>query len=105
MTWDAQTGAPSEVPGGKAEFVVDADGKGYTASFSVPRAFLEFDLKAGTTLRGDVEVRLSGTGPRGLQATSRNYLFTPLLSETSMTDDVPTEARIYPQFFGAVEVK
>lgn len=94
-----------EVPGGKADFVPDADGKGDWVSFSVPRSFLEFDLKSGTTLCGDVEVRLSGTGPRGLQATSRNYLFTPLRSETSMTDDVPTESRIYPQFFGNVEVK
>ena len=94
-----------EVPGGQVALVPDADGAGYTATFAVPRAFLELDLKPGSTLSGDVEVRLSGQGQRGLQATSRNYLFTPQRSETSMTDDVPTESRLYPQYFGRVEVK
>jgi hypothetical protein len=70
----------------------------------VPRSFLEFELKPGT-LRGDVEVRLSGAGARGLQAVSRNYLFTPSKAETSMTDDVPTEARLFPQYWGNVEVR
>lgn len=94
-----------DVPGGKVTLTRDADGKGYTALFAVPRSFLEFDLKAGTFLVGDVEVRLSGAGPRGLQATSRNYLFTPLRSETTMTDDLPTESRLYPQYWSAVAVK
>lgn len=94
-----------EVPGGQASIVPDADGAGYVASFAVPRSFLELDLSPASTWSGDVEVRLSGQGQRGLQATSRTYLFTPQRSETSMTDDVPTESRLYPQYFGPVEVK
>ena len=94
-----------EVPGGLAALTPDADRKGYTATFAVPRSFLEFDLKPGTQLSGDVEVRLGGAGPRGLQTTSRNYLFTPRRSETTMTDDTPTESRLYPGYFGAVEVQ
>ncbi len=42
---------------------------------------------------------------RGQQAASRNYLFTPLRSETSMTSDIPTEARLYPQYWGKAVVK
>jgi hypothetical protein len=71
----------------------------------VPLPFLEFPLAPGASLKGDVEVRLSGAGQRGLQAMSRNYLFTPSKPETSMTDDVPTEARMYPEYWGPVEVK
>jgi hypothetical protein len=94
-----------EVPGGQVLLVPDVGNAGYTATFSVPRAFLEFDLAPGTALVGDVEVRLSGQGQRGLQATSRNYLFTPQTGPTSMTDDVPTEARLYPQGWGPVEIR
>jgi hypothetical protein len=92
-----------EVPGGKVSWT--PEGKGYTATFLVPRSFLEFDLKPGSALKGDIEVRLGGAGARGLQTTSRNYLFTPARPETTMTDDVPTEARLYPQYWGDVEVK
>ncbi len=92
-----------EVPGGRA--VIAPDAKGYTATFAAPRSFLEFDFQPGTTLAGDIEVRLSGNGPRGVQATSRLYLFTPRRSETTMTDDVPTEARMYPGYWGKVEIK
>ena len=92
-----------EVPGGKV--ILTPDATGYTATFAVPRNFVELDLKPGAPLVGDIEVRLSGAGPRGLQAVSRNYLFTPLRTETTMTDDVPTEARLYPQYWGSVEVK
>jgi hypothetical protein len=92
-----------EVPG--AQLQLAPEGDGYTATFAVPRSFLEFELKPGANLRGDVEVRLSGAGARGLQAVSRNYLFTPSLSETTMTDDVPTEARLYPQHWGEVTIR
>ncbi len=92
-----------EVSGGRV--VITPDANGYTATFAVPRSFLEFDLAAGQGLAGDIEVRLSGNGPRGVQVTSRNYLFTPATPQTTMTDDVPTEARLYPQGWGQVEVK
>lgn len=91
-----------EVPGARVTLEKTEDG--YVAVFAVPRSFLEFELKPGEKLRGDVEVRLSGIGGRGLQATSRNYLFTPSRPETSMTDDVPTESRLYPEYWGEVEV-
>ena len=92
-----------EVPGGRVK--LDKTGDGYTATFAVPLPFLEFPLAPGVALKGDVEIRLSGAGQRGLQATSRNYLFTPSKPETSMTDDVPTEARMYPEYWGPVEIK
>jgi len=92
-----------EVSGGQVQ--LEKVSGGYVATFAVPLPFLEFSLAPGSALRGDVEVRLSGAGPRGLQVTSRNYLFTPAKAETTMTDDVPTEARMYPQYWGPVEVK
>ena len=94
-----------DVPGGQVSLTPDADGKGYTASFASPRAFLELPITSGQTLLGDVEVRLSGQGQSGLQTTSRNYLFTPLTNETTMTSDVPTESRLYPEFWGAISIK
>jgi hypothetical protein len=78
---------------------------GYRVTFAVPRSFLELELKPGTSLAGDVEVRLSGAGARGLQAVSRQYVFTPSTAETTMTDDVPTESRLYRQFWGPVQVR
>ena len=81
------------------------DANGYNATFSVPRSFLEFEMAPGTELAGDIEVRLSGNGPRGVQVTSRNYLFTPATTATTMTDDIPTEARLYPEGWGKVEVQ
>ncbi len=92
-----------EIPGGKVSLVADPDGKGYTATFAVPLTFLDFPLTP--TLRGDVEVLLSGQGARGLQTTSRNWYFTPLTASTTMVDDVPTESWLYPQYWGKVSVK
>ncbi|MCL6103660.1 MAG: hypothetical protein M1292_14440, partial [Bacteroidetes bacterium] len=60
---------------------------GYVATFAVPLSFLEFDLMNGTNLRGDIDLRYSGNGQRGVQAVSRNYLFTPDNTQTTMTDD------------------
>jgi hypothetical protein len=90
-----------EVPGGEVE--LQKTGDGYVALLKIPRSFLEFSLSS--PLRGDVEVRLSGAGQRGLQAVSRNYLFTPNTPATTMVDDVPTEARMVPEFWGPVEVR
>ncbi len=91
-----------EVPGGQVRLEKTDDG--YVATLAIPRSFLEFDLKSETALRGDIEVRLSGAGGRGIQTTSRNYLFTPSTTETSMTDDVPTESRMYPEYWGPIEL-
>ena len=92
-----------EVPGGRV--VLTPDATGYTATMAIPRSFIELEIAPGKTLRGDIEVRLSGNGQRGIQATSRNYLFTPATTQTTMTDDVPTEARLYPGGWGAVEIR
>ena len=92
-----------EVPGGRVALTPDATG--YTAVMAIPRAFVEFAIAPGQTIRGDIEVRLSGNGQRGIQATSRNYLFTPATVQTTLTDDVPTEARLYPGGWGALEVR
>jgi hypothetical protein len=92
------------VPDGYVALTPDADGKGYTAEFSVPRAFLDFSLSPTTPLHGDIEVLLSGTGMRGLQAVSRNWLFSSG-SQATMTDDIPTESWLYPALWGSVTVK
>jgi len=92
-----------EIPDGQVSLEKTSDG--YTATFAVPLSFLEWKLVPKMDLRGDVEVRLSGAGQRGLQATSRNYLFTPSKSETTMVDDIPTEARLYPEYWGKILVK
>ena len=94
-----------DVPGGKAILTPDADGRGYSAVLTVPRSFLEFPLAPGARLKGDTEVLLSGMKSQGLQAVSRNWLFSGKHSETTMTDDLPTEAWLYPQFWGDVTVE
>jgi len=92
-----------EVIGGQLK--MEKTPNGYVATFAVPLAFLEFDIKQGSNLRGDIDLRYSGNGQRGVQAVSRNYLFTPDNPQTTMTDDIPTEAMLYPQFWGKVKVE
>lgn len=94
-----------EIPGGRATLTADRDGKGYTADLSIPRAFVDIAFAPGTKVKADIEVLLSGQGGRGLQAISRNYLFTPPTAQTTMTDDIPTESWLYPQYWGDVAVK
>ncbi len=93
-----------DIPGGKVVLTADADGKGYTALFTVPRSFLEFTITPGTPLKGDIEVLLSGIKSQGLQATSRNWLYSGGQVQTTMIDDIPTEAWLYPQFWGDIMV-
>ncbi len=94
-----------DIPGGKVVLTADADGKGYTALFTVPKSFLEFNVAAGTPLKGDIEVLLSGNKSQGIQAASRNWLYSGGQSQTTMVDDIPTEAWLYPQFWGDITVK
>ena len=94
-----------EIPAGKISLTPDPDGKGYIAFLAIPRTFLELPLDPAKPLAGDVEVLLSGQAARGLQTVSRNYLFTPLNNRTNMIDDIPTEARQYPQYWGPIEIK
>jgi hypothetical protein len=94
-----------DVPGGKVLMGVDRDGKGYTALMTVPRSFLEFPITPGTPLKGDIEVLLSGIKSQGLQAVSRNWLYSGGNVQTTMVDDIPTEAWLYPQFWGDIQVK
>lgn len=94
-----------EVPGGKVILTPDPNGQGYTANFAVPRAFLETTLAPGTTLSADAEVLLSGQGALGVQTLGHSYIFAPANSQTTMINDLPTEARLYPQYWGTAEVK
>jgi hypothetical protein len=94
-----------DIPEGKVMLTPDTDGGGYTAFFSVPRKFLEFTIAPGKPLKGDIEVLLSGMKSQGLQAVSRNWLYSGGHVETTMTDDIPTEAWLYPQYWGDVKVK
>lgn len=87
-----------EVPGAEVVFKVDANGKGYTAQVTVPAEFLELDFAKGFAF--EAEALLSGEGQRGLGTVERCYLNSPDSSETTMTDDVPTESRLYPKGWG-----
>jgi hypothetical protein len=93
-----------EVPGSQIKLSAAPSGFGYEAVFSVPRRFLEVQLEPGTRLAAEFEVLRSGAGQRGIQTISRNYLFSPSTTQTTMVDDVPTEANIYPEFWGTAEV-
>lgn len=94
-----------DLPGGKVILTADADGKGYSALMTVPRSFLEFPITPGAHLKGDVEVLLSGFKSQGLQSAARNWLFSGGHAETTLTDDIPTEAWLYPQYWGYVTVQ
>jgi hypothetical protein len=72
---------------------------------AAPRKFLALPLKSGAAIRADIEVNYSGYTDRGLQVLSRNYLFSPQNSVTTTIDDVPTEARLNPQWWGQATVK
>jgi hypothetical protein len=63
------------------------------------------DGQPQSALAADVEVLLSGQGARGLQTVSRNYLFSARTAQTTMVDDLPTEARMYPEFWGTATVE
>ena len=91
------------VPGGKVRMQRWAHG--YIMIMAVPRKFLGLPLKAGAKLRMDVEVNYSGYTNEGLQVVSRNYLFSPQNDATSMVSDIPTEARLNPQWWGQAVVK
>ena len=83
-----------EVPGAEVEFVVDGE-KGYRVKMSLPAEFLELDASGGYAF--EAEALFSGQGPRGLGTVERCYLHSPVSSSTTMTDDVPTESRLYPK--------
>lgn len=80
---------------------------GYVAEFKVPLSALEgLSFKPGEKLACEAEVLLSGFGQRGFQTISRNHLFTlRSFSQAKMVDDIPTEARMYPQNWGEALVK
>ena len=84
-----------EVPGATVAFAVDPDGQGYRASISVPAAFFELDFAQPVAF--EAEALLSGQGQRGVGTVERCYLNSPDSSATTMTDDVPTESRLYPK--------
>ena len=84
-----------EVPGARVVFTPDSDGKGYAAKITLPADFLELDFGKGYAF--EAEALLSGQGPRGLGTIERCYLNSPDSSATTMTDDVPTESRMYPK--------
>ncbi|WP_339715796.1 FlgD immunoglobulin-like domain containing protein [uncultured Kriegella sp.] len=92
-----------EVTGGEVK--MEKTSNGYEATFAVPLSFLEFNIWKESSLRGDIDLRYSGNGQRGVQAVSRNYLYTPDNPQTTMTDDIPTEARLYPQYWGPIVIE
>jgi hypothetical protein len=94
-----------EVPDGEAVLTPLADKKGYTCLARIPLAFLELELKPGVRFAAEAEVLLSGQGPRGTETVARHYLFSPASPATTMVNDTPTEARLYPAGWGTLEVE
>jgi len=90
-----------EIPGATVEFVVDGDKKGYTATVKVPKAFFELDFAKGYAW--EAEALFSGNGPRGFGTIERCYLNNEETSQTTMTDDTPTESRLYTKGWKAVK--
>ena len=82
-------------------------GRGYVAEMKVPLSIFEgLSFTPGASLLCEAEVLLSGFGQRGFQTLSRNHLFTPRSAVSAkMVDDIPCEARLYPQHWGAAIVE
>ena len=80
---------------------------GYTVEMAVPRATFEgLSFRPAEKLAFEAEVLVSGFGQRGFQTLSRNHLYTPRdLGAPNIVDDIPSEARLYPRYWGEAEVK
>jgi hypothetical protein len=90
-----------------AKVVFEKTDDGYIAELQIPLSLLNgLSFKSGAKLAFEAEVLLSGMGQRGFQTMSRNHLYTPgNAGQASMVDDIPSEARLYPQHWGNAEVK
>ncbi|MDE3274845.1 MAG: hypothetical protein PUJ80_02335 [Verrucomicrobiota bacterium] len=91
-----------EIPGADAVAEVRSDGTGYRLRFRVPYEFLEFDIRKGACAV-EAEVLFSGEGGRGMGVGRRTYLCHPVDVRTTMTDDTPTEARLYREGWGVLK--
>lgn len=93
------------LPGAEARFTPISDG--YVMELAVPKKYLKgCELAPGGTLGLEAEVLVAGQGVRGLQVISRNHLFTPRsASQAKMVDDIPSEARSYPEYWGRTTIK
>ncbi len=78
---------------------------GYIMTLAVPRRFLRVPLTAGHKVAMDVEVNFSGYTNEGLQVVTRNYLFSPQNDADNTVSDIPTEAKLHPQWWGVGEIK
>jgi len=91
-----------EVPGAEAVAERHKDGTGYRLRFRVPYEFLEFEVRKGPCAV-EAEVLFSGEGGRGMGVGRRAYLCHPVDVKTTMTDDTPTEARLYREGWGVLK--
>lgn len=73
---------------------------GYTLVAAIPIEVLGMKLKPGMKLRGDMGVLYSNPG--GSSTTMRSMFFNP---HTQITQDIPSEARLEPAYWGTFEVK
>jgi hypothetical protein len=90
-----------------AEATFHATPTGYVAQLRIPlEALAGLSLAPGATLAFEAEVLCSGAGTRGLQTISRNHLYTSKgFSPAKMTDDIPSEAWLYPDQWAAAVIK
>jgi hypothetical protein len=90
-----------------AEAKLDKTPTGYTGQLRIPiDALAGLSFSAGGHLAFEAEVLCSGAGTRGLQTISRNHLYTSKgFSPAKMTEDIPSEAWLYPDQWGEAAMK
>ena len=79
--------------------------EGYEALLTIPKNIFEgLSFESGESVGFEAEVLLSGMGQRGFQVISRNHLYTPSTAgQATMVDDVPSEARLYPEYWKKIK--
>ncbi|MBI5832690.1 MAG: hypothetical protein HZB16_10335 [Armatimonadetes bacterium] len=83
-----------------AKVTLTREAAGYRLEATVPLAELGLTLAAGQKLRGDVGVIFSDAG--GSRNALRSYWFN---QDTAIVNDLPSEARLQPAKWGAVNVE
>ena len=82
-----------DAPGATVAF--ETSGDGYNVRIEVPETLFELDF--AKPVFWDAEALFSGVGGRGVGTVRRVYLHNEETAQTSMVDDVPTEARLHPE--------
>lgn len=90
-----------------SEVKIEVKPNSYIVNMKLPKScFEDLSFEPGSELAFESEVLLSGYGQRGFQAISRNHLYTSrAATQAKMVDDIPSEARLYPDNWGSAVIK